>query len=173
MALGSVGCWRCLLLTSPGRACGGGCCPPNLLTLTMFSPALVHSLMYCCELANVALSHAVDCRELDGHSSYSPLGEMAWLEPRGSVFCRSQKGPWKGSSPICVTPWKHQRGGFPKSPLFLRPKHLPFDYQRLFRMLVPCCVLQRSEQRVTSDLLVCLREVAVTRNERSWGLFLA
>lgn len=50
-------------------------------------------------------------------------------------------------------------------------------------MLVPSQILQRAEQRVTndlsmlhepSDLLVCLREVAVTHNEeRSQGLFLA
>lgn len=106
-----------------------------------FSPALGHSLIYCWQLANVALSHALACRGLDGQPSYSSLGEMAWLGPSGTVAWGSQRGHQRGSSPIHVTPWKHQHGGFPKSPLFLRPKHLSADSRRLFGMLVPSQIL--------------------------------
>lgn len=57
-------------------------------------------------------------QHLDRWHGWSPVGLLNW---------GSQEGPSRGSSPIHVTPWKHQHGGFPKSPLFLQLKHLPAD----------------------------------------------
>lgn len=112
----------------PGQAMWGWLLPtqPPHLHLAITCPCSQPDVLLC-KLANMALSHALVCRELDGHPSYSPPGHMAWLEPSGTVIWGSQKGPWRGSSPIHVTPWKYQHGGFPKSLLFLRLKHLSAD----------------------------------------------
>lgn len=79
-------------------------------------------------------------------------------------------------------PRKHQHGGFPKFPLFLRLNHLPADFQRPFMVLVPSQILQRAEQRVTddlsmlpesSDLLVFKGGSSHTQRGEEPGLFLA
>lgn len=111
VALGSISCCWCLLLPPQAGHVGVVAATPL--------PHPPHAFPCPCSQPEARLQAgkhgSVTCpvlRELDGHPSYSPLGEMAWMEPSWTVIWCSQKESWRGSSSIHVTHGNTSMGDF-------------------------------------------------------------